>query len=427
VLLVPAGVIGVLVSVLAYLFLAAVSKLQHWLYASLPGELGFHGMPSWWPFPLLAIGGVLVALAITYLPGTGGHEPADGLKVGGVVSAPELPGIVLAALATLGFGAVLGPEAPLIALGGGVAGWAVSRVVKGDKRPVTILAGAGSFAAISTLFGSPLLGAFLLMEAVGLGGATLELVLLPGLLAAGIGALVAVGMGQWTGLGAFSLAIPGLPHFSRPDIAEFGWALLIGLAGAVAAALIRRLAVAVRRPAKRQILIATPIAGLVVAGLAVLFSQVTGKTDSYVLFSGQNEVGPLIAHRLTIGVGALCLLLLCKGLAYSVSMSTFRGGPVFPSIFLGAAAGLALGHLPGLPFVAAMGMGIGAMLAAILRLPLTATLLATVLLFSDGLAITPLVIVAVVVSFISSHYLDKIGETPRAGESSDSSARVAGG
>ena len=56
---------------------------------------------------------------------------------GGVATPPELPGIVLAALATLGFGAVLGPEAPLIALGGGVAGWAVSRIAKGDKRPCT--------------------------------------------------------------------------------------------------------------------------------------------------------------------------------------------------------------------------------------------------------------------------------------------------
>ena len=93
-----------------------------------------------------------------------------------------------------------------------------------------MVASAGSFAAISTLMGSPILGAFLLMEASGLGGPMLEVVLLPGLLAAGVGTLIFVGLDAWTGLGTFFLAIPGLPHFSRPDAAEFGWAVLIGAA-----------------------------------------------------------------------------------------------------------------------------------------------------------------------------------------------------
>jgi hypothetical protein len=78
------------------------------------------------------------------------------------------------------------------------------------------MAAAGSFAAISTLLGSPLTGAFLLMEASGLGGPLLQLVLVPGLLAAGVGSLIFIGLDAWTGLGAFSLAIPGLPHAGRP-------------------------------------------------------------------------------------------------------------------------------------------------------------------------------------------------------------------
>jgi hypothetical protein len=39
----------------------------------------------------------------------------------GAPAIAELPGVVLAALATLVFGAVLGPEMPLILLGGGLA------------------------------------------------------------------------------------------------------------------------------------------------------------------------------------------------------------------------------------------------------------------------------------------------------------------
>ena len=110
--------------------------------------------------------------------------------------------MALAALATLSLGVVLGPEAPLIALGGGLGVCAV-RLAKRDApaRTTREVAAAGSFAAISTLFGSPLLGAFLLMEASGIGGAMLGLVLVPGLLAAGVGSLIFVGLDAWTGLG----------------------------------------------------------------------------------------------------------------------------------------------------------------------------------------------------------------------------------
>jgi H+/Cl- antiporter ClcA len=96
------------------------------------------------------------------------------------------------------------------------------------------------------------------------------------------------------------------------------------------------------------------------------------------------------------------LLLACKSLAYGVSLSSFRGGPVFPALFIGAAGGMALSHLPGLPLVAGVATGIGAMSAVMLSLPLTSVLLATLLLASDGLAVMPLVIVAVVVAYVAA-------------------------
>ncbi len=407
-LLVVAAVLGVPVSAVAWGFLALVSKLQHWLYVSFPDDLGFKSAPVWWPFPLLAVGGILVALTIRYLPGTGGHSPADGLKTGGVFAAKELPGIALAALATLSFGAVLGPEAPLIALGGGLAAWAVSRAKAAKSAPQVkmVVGAAGSFAAISTLLGSPITGAFLMMEVVGFGGTSLEIILVPGLLAAGVGALIFIGLGQWSGLGDFSLVVPGLPHFARPDVAEFGWALVIGLAAAVLAMALHRGALLLRALVQRQPLLWTPVAGLVVAALAVIFSQATGKGTDEVLFSGQNQIGPFITHVASYGVGALGLLVAMKALAYGVSMSGFRGGPVFPSIFVGAVGGALLSHLPGLPLVPAVGMAMGAMLVGMLRLPLTSVLLASLLLFSDGIAIMPVVIVAVVTAYVTVTWLD---------------------
>ncbi len=238
----------------------------------------------------------------------------------------------LAALATLSFGAVLGPEAPLLALGGGVAAWAVSHA-RGDgaDRAKVVIAAAGSFAAISTLLGSPLSGAFLLMEAAGLGGATMELVLVPGLLASGVGALVFTGLGRWSGLGTFSLGIGSLPQFTRPSLAEIALALPVGLAAAAATLAIRGLALLGRDITARRRLTVTPAAGLLVAGAAVLFSQVTGKSVAYVLFSGQTQLGPFVAQRATFGLGILALLLLCKAAAYAISLGSYRGGPIFPA------------------------------------------------------------------------------------------------
>ena len=403
-LLILAALLGVPVSAAAYGFLELVAYLQGEVFTHLPNGLGFHGAPPWWPLPVLAVAGLLVAPVIRFLPGTGGRSPADGFKVGeGPPTAPQLPGVLLAALATLSLGVVLGPEAPLIALGGGLAVLAV-RLAKRDMpaQAIAVVAAAGSFAAVSTLFGSPIAGAFLLMEASGLGGAMMGVVLLPGLLASGVGALIFVGLDSLTGFGTFSLSVPGLPHFARPDVAEFGWALVIGVAAAIVGTAIHRLGLLIRPHVERRILLLTPVVGLAIAGLTIAYHEGTGHSDSDVLFSGQSQLGPLITNAASYSVGALLLLLACKGLAYGASLSSFRGGPTFPALYLGAVGGIALSHLPGLPLVPGVAMGIGAMCAVMLRLPLTSVLLATLLLFSDGLAVMPLVIVAVVVAYVVS-------------------------
>jgi H+/Cl- antiporter ClcA len=400
-LLVVAAIIGVPISAAAYGFLALVGYLQKELFTHLPHGLGFHAEPAWWPLPMLAAGGLITAVAIRYLPGSGGPSPASGFKMHGPPAAAQLPGVILAALATLVFGAVLGPEMPLILLGGGLA-LLFLRLSRRDvpARARSVVGAAGSFAAISTLMGSPILGAFLLMEASGLGGPMLGIVLVPGLLAAGVGTLVFVGLDTWTGLGTFSLAVPGLPHFSRPDVAEFGWAVVIGAVAPLAGMGIRWLGRWIYQYAERQPLLVVPAAGLAVAGLAIGYGEATGKGSSEVLFSGQSALGPLIQHSATYSIGALLLLIACKGLAYGLSLGSFRGGPIFPALFIGAAGGIAMSHLPGLPLVPAVAMGLGAMSAVMLTLPLTSVLLATILLFSDGLAVTPLVIVAVVVAYV---------------------------
>jgi len=423
VLLVLAAMLGAPLAAGAFGFLQLTGHLQDWVFSSLPRALGFHTEPVWWPLPVLAVAGALVALTIRHLPGTGGHEPADGLVTSGVATGPQLPGILLAAVFSIGLGAVIGPEAPLIALGGGAAAFIV-RALKPDADATTIaVAGAaGSFAAISTLLGSPLPAAFLLMEASGLGGAALGVGLLPGLLAAGIGALIFVGLDSWSGWQPVSLAIANPPPATTPTGAEFLWAVAIGVACAVLGVGLRVGAQVLRRHVARNRLWLTPAVGLVVAGLAIAYAEGSGKAVDEVLFSGQTGLSPLIANHAQYSTGALVLLLACKSLAYGLSMSAFRGGPVFPALFIGAAGGMALSHAPGLALAAGVAMGIGGMSVAMLALPLTSVLLASLLLGSTGIIVMPLVIVSVVVSHVVAH---RIAPRPSADAPDRSAHRAA--
>ena len=193
VLLVLAVVVGVIISVVAWAFLEAVGHLQTGVFEDLPDGLGFDKAPWWWPLPVLVVAGIVVGFAIDRLPGRGGHLPVEGFKAGRT-DPVDLPGILLAAIGTIGLGVVLGPESPLVALGAGLSVWLVS-LAKRDAPPqlLMVLAAAGSFAAISAIFDSPIIAAVLLIEAIGLGGPTLPVVLLPGLLGAGIGTLMFIG------------------------------------------------------------------------------------------------------------------------------------------------------------------------------------------------------------------------------------------
>ncbi len=364
---------------------------------------------------------MLVSLTIRYLPGTAGHKPAEGFKTGPVRSI-DLPGIVLAAFATLSLGVVLGPEAPLIAIGAGL-GVLILHLVKKDApaQAGVVIGAAGSFAAISTLLGSPLPAAFLMMEVAGIGGPMLGVVLVPGLLAAGIGSLIFVGLDAWTGFGTFSLAVPNLPSVGSPTGAEFLWAIAIGLIASVLGLVIRRLALFLQPIVERRMLLLTPVVGLAVAGLAIAFAEGSGRSSSEVLFSGQDQLPSLMENAAGWTVGALVLLVVCKGLAYGLSLSSFRGGPIFPSMFIGAAGGIALSHLPGLTMIGGAAMGIGALTVAMLGLPLTAVLLVTVFLQADGLQVMPVVIVAVVVSYVVSVRLRPAAPATAAAAPADSS------
>jgi len=89
-----------------------------------------------------------------------------------------------------------------------------------------------------------------------------------------------------------------------------------------------------------------------------------------------------------------------KGLAYGLSLGSYRGVPTFPALFLGAAGGIMASHLPGFPIQAAVALGMGTAVVAVLRLPLSAIAIATPLTSHAIPNLEPLIIVGVVVSYI---------------------------
>ena len=402
--LVLAAVIGVVVSFVSWAFLELVHYTQQGLFTDLPEGFGWISIPWWWYVVVLGVAGLPVAFAIDRLPGAGGHVPANGLQMGG--NQPSVvAGVLLAGWASIGFGVVLGPEAPLITVGAGLAMYTVA-LVRRDAPPqlVTVLAAAGSLAAISVIFGSPIVSAVIIVEAAGLGGSTLPLIVVPGLIAGGVGSLLFVGMSHWSGLStaAYSLVPLELPRFSGVTWEEIGWALALGVAGALITFCIMSLGVRVSRVVTSTPFVLIPVSGLVVAAAAILFERSTDHGADQVLFSGQDALPGLVSGAGTWSVGALLMLIVCKGLAWGVSLGSFRGGPTFPAIYLGAAGGIAASHLPGLSLSAGIAVGIGVMVVAVLKLPLSAIVIATALTASAGLAVGPLIILGVVAAYLTT-------------------------
>jgi len=287
------------------------------------------------------------------------------------------------------------------------------KLARRDMPPqaLMVIAATGAFTTLSFIFSSPLIAAVVMIEAAGLGGPQTRVILIPGLLAAGIGSLASLGIGQITGLSSAAYAIGPLPlhALGSPTVAEFAWT--IGLA--IVVAVLTRLVLlggmfTYRFVSRRQMLVLLPLIGLIIAGLAIAFTEISGKSINNVLFDGQNQLPGLVSQAGAWSVGTVALLIVCKGLAYSLSLGSFRGGPTFPAMFLGAAGGIMASHLAGFPESAAVAVGIGATVACVLRLPLTGVVIATLLCtHGAGAGVEPLIIVGVVVAYIATLLLSR--------------------
>lgn len=401
------ALVGVGASLVAWCFLTLTPWIQQSVFEDLPELLTFDSPPVWWPIPVLAVAGLVTALAITRFPGRGGSVPAEGFGSGPPTQYIDLPGVILAGLATLGLGLVLGPSGPVIAIGAGF-GLLVLRIVRegATHQALMVMSAAGSCASFAMVFRSPLVSAIVILEAIGLAGPLVPVVLLPCLIGAGLGSIVYLGLGYLTGLSVDAYALYPLELVDMGDLTAVQLLWTIPLAIVTAAAVFAVVAGGRRvyRFVSPRPMLLLPVVGVVVAVLAVLFTR-TGETSYAVLFSGSKALAPVVEGAAVIPASTLGWLLLAKGLAWSLSMGAFRGGAVFPAIFLGTVGGLLADRLPGLTQGAAVAIVMAAAIVSVLRLPLSSVVIATGLVSAAGAASATLVVISVVVAYIG---IDKI-------------------
>jgi H+/Cl- antiporter ClcA len=395
--------VGIPAAFLAALFLAAVHGMEQVLWHDIPKDIGVSSPPWYLVISFPAVGAAICLAARKLLPGDGGHDPLQGLsKVPTPVS--HVPGVVLAALATLGFGAVLGPEAPVLAIGMAV-GVAITMFVKIGPQGNAVVSLAGGFSGLSALFEGPIVaGMFLVESSEGL-GAALPPLLVPGLVSAAVGYTIFIGFGHWGGLNAPGLTVPNLPTYTGTHVDGLVIALIVGVVTALLLTYVHQLGGLVQATGlKRLGMPVLLLAGGVVVGLLAEFSDLLGANSQNVLFSGQTSIPAIVTATST---KVVLITLVAKALAYGVSLGCgFRGGPIFPAIFLGVAlTSLCVVWFNTSPTLA-IAVGAAAGMAAQTRLLVTPPLFAVLLVGRAGLQTIPAAVLTTVAAWLTLTALD---------------------
>ncbi|MFF7948632.1 ion channel protein [Streptomyces griseorubiginosus] len=328
-LILPALAVGVGASLLLIGVSAAAEQLQHVLWRNLPDALGVGRYSVLWMLVMLTATGVAVGLVVWKVPGHAGPDPATMGLDAPVLPPAVLPGLLLATALMLAGGPSLGPENPLIAVNVALAFWAGRRLVPRMPRGLwPALAEAGT---IGALFGTPVAAALVISEALAgrqVRGALWDNVFGP-LVAATAGALTTTLVAE----PSFDLH---LPAFGQP-----GWddllavlvvasaAALLGMAAVLAFPYVHAAFARLRHP-----MLALPVGGLVLGLLAAVGGHLT-------LFKGLDEISELAADPQRWSAGEFATMAVVKLAALLVAASCgFRGGRIFPAVFVGVAFGL---------------------------------------------------------------------------------------
>ncbi|MEV4425388.1 ion channel protein [Streptomyces sp. NPDC049602] len=325
----PALLVGVGASLL-FLGISALSEqFQHVLWNNLPDALGIGGYSSLWMIVMLTAAGIAVGLVVWKVPGHAGPDPASEDLGDAPLAQGVVPGLLLASTLTLAGGVSLGPENPIIAANVALAYWLGHKAA--PAVPGAAWVSLASAATIGALFGTPVAAALVISEALAgqPGRGSLWDRLFAPLVAAGAGSMTT----QLLAEPSFDM---GLPPLTDPGFGDLLAALVIASAAAVfglaACYLFPHVHAGFGR--LRHPMLVLPLGGLALGLLGALGGHLT-------LFKGLEEAKELTSSIGGWSSGELAKLAVVKLLALLVAASCgFRGGRIFPAVFIGVAFGL---------------------------------------------------------------------------------------
>ncbi|MFF6913921.1 ion channel protein [Streptomyces sp. NPDC012466] len=325
----PALAVGILSSLVLVGVEVAAEELQDVLWGPLPDALGIGRYSVAWMFVMLFATGVAVGLVVWKAPGHAGPDPATVGLDAPVLPPVVLPGLLLVTALMLAGGPSLGPENPIITVNVALAAWLGARLV--PRAPGRVWPALAEAATIGALFGTPVAAALVISEALAVRetrGLLWDNVFAP--LTAGMaGALTATLIDH----PSFDL---DLPSFGRPGWGDLLSAVVVASVGALLGMAIVRSFPYVHGVFRRlrHPMLMLPAGGLVLGALAALGGHLT-------LFKGLDEIAELARDPDGRSAGEYALLTVVKLAALLVAASCgFRGGRIFPAVFVGTALGL---------------------------------------------------------------------------------------
>lgn len=348
-----AAVIGICAGLALLLFEGAAHRIEHVLWYSLPDALEVGHGTGWWTFVVMSLGALCVGLVLHFAPGHGGHEPATESLFGPPISLTAVAGLLIAALLTLSIGVSMGPEAPLL----GVSGAVLAAIATRRNVPPQGLMTLGIAALLGAMFGAPVGAAFAFIELVPASGKLLYEKIFPLLVAASAGALTVTLIATRPRLSA---PMPPLRDFLVVDIAS---AFVIGaIAAAVGVAFGYLLRVVYPVVSKVPVIARLTLSGAALAAIVVIAGDI-------VMFSGQREMADLVMGADDMSTGRIVVITVGKFLSLLIAVAVgFRGGRIFPAVFIGMALGVLVHALiPGIPLTLAAGAAMVGILIAFVR------------------------------------------------------------
>ena len=334
---IPAILIGIASSLVLIVAMKIAAILQSILWSDLPAHVGIAADNPLWIIAILTLTGIAVGLVVRFSPGHGGPDPATESLIGAPIATNALPGLLAALILGLAGGVSLGPEHPIMVVNIALAVALGSRLFpRVSSLDWTILAASGT---IGALFGTPVAAALIFSQTLNSSSdVPLWDRLFAPLLAAAAGALT-------TGIffhPNFTLPIPHYPHLRIVDIISGAIVTLIAIAvGMVAVWCLPRLHALIHRLKNPVLMLG--IGGFLLGILGVIGGHIT-------LFKGLDEMQQLASSQ-TLGAGDFLLIAVVKLAALVLASACgFRGGRIFPAVFVGVSLGLMLhAHVEAVP------------------------------------------------------------------------------